>query len=204
MRARKAFTDYGKLLENMNLTETQIIYTGRKWHPLVKEYLEELIDFTLNLHTRKHPNSIKIHWFSDKKVGGHVTMSSEACETQNFELGLDKRNSFKSVSKLLSHELYHIKQMLDGDLQIVYGNEIYWKEYIYNLDQYNSDHDNMPWEVEAIKFQDSNFDRWISSPEYKAITDKIDKALQEKYSGMIRYEDVKLIPLPEFMNMLNK
>lgn len=95
----------------------------------------------------------------------------------NFEIVVDKNAGYDILLKYISHEMTHIKQIKNKELQFKDGFFIWKNIKTISLQDYNNivvDYDfikykNLAWEIESYSNQDEILKKYISSDSYKNI-----------------------------------
>ena len=67
---------------------------------------------------------------------------------REFEVEIHNRLSVEDYTSTLLHELWHVYQHVTGQLKDKY-NKRYWK----GIDHSETDYDDQPWEVEALRME---------------------------------------------------
>ena len=159
-------------------------YGKNNWSSYVKKYIKVLIDTLLEDMTNKVPRSIMIHTSIQKKsTAAFVKIDHRSINDAVFHVYIRDSYDFNDIASNLAHELVHVKQILEGDLE-TNRTGIVWQGEEYDIDAYEKatyrgkgDSDdaywNAPWEIEARRLQDYYYAKWKGSSERKALVKQL-------------------------------
>tara|TARA_Y100001970_G_C14218311_1_gene851004 strand:- start:2042 stop:2392 length:351 start_codon:yes stop_codon:yes gene_type:complete len=77
---------------------------------------------------------------------------------REFEIEIHNQMSLQSYTKTLLHELWHVYQHVRGDLKDCHQKRL-WK----GVDHSQTDYDDQPWEVEALKMEDILYENYTKT-----------------------------------------
>lgn len=119
---------------------------------IVKSQVHRSLDY-LNLH---NPIFLYIS-FSDalpKQVKGvtYRVYSVDAAKNKVCTYRIRINTKLNDVQRLnvLAHEMMHVKQFVEGELEVMHGRHVIWKGAKYATKNFNDR--SMPWEVDAYRY----------------------------------------------------
>ena len=132
-----------------------------------KNAIKKAADWFINKYKKKNHDCTIIITCANNNLGDFEEGNCIRYEDKKFTVNIDRDFNIKDTIGILFHELYHVFQLLSGDLEYIWkGNicEAHYKQKNYgnNLELLKqSNYSSLPWERAADKVSDNKTDEYF-------------------------------------------